>query len=231
MILITGDTHGFRDIDKLVKIPNEVLSSLSKKDYLIILGDVGLLWDDSVKSKELLHFFESQPYTTLYIDGNHENFNELYKCKEVKKFGDYVHKVGSNVYHLKRGCVYNICGKIIFTFGGAYSCDRDIRIPGKSWWSEEVPNRDEILQGKKALKAYNNKVHYILTHDCPCIVRRMININGDFMLDTPDKEFQSFLTDLNANTNFKHWYFGHYHLDMKVANKYTVMFNNILELR
>lgn len=41
------------------------------------------------------------------------------------------------IYHLMRGQVYNICNKSIFTFGGASSIDRNLRVDGVSWWKEE----------------------------------------------------------------------------------------------
>lgn len=230
MILITGDTHGFRDIKKIMD-SNIELDSLSKKDYLILLGDVGLLWDSSDKSKELLKFYESKAYNILYIDGNHENYSNLYKCKEVKKFGSYVHKVGRNIYHLKRGHIYNICGKRIYTFGGAYTCNRKDKILGKTWWEEEIPSSKEIALGKKILRDNNNKVHYILTHDCSSQIRRLINKYGPYDMNTPDKEFQSFLNYINNNITFKKWYFGHYHLDIDIDSKHTVKYNTISELR
>lgn len=35
--------------------------------------------------------------------------------------------------------MYDIEGKRIFVFGGAYSIDKAMRTPGKSWWPDEMP--------------------------------------------------------------------------------------------
>lgn len=48
MIFITGDTHGALEIDKVTVFFNEesAKQSLTKDDFLIILGDVGVCWDN-----------------------------------------------------------------------------------------------------------------------------------------------------------------------------------------
>lgn len=78
MIYVTGDTHGgsISDVDKFLRIDD---SELYKNDFIIIAGDFGFYWDDKISTneKKWLKFFDSQNYTTLFINGNHENFNRL----------------------------------------------------------------------------------------------------------------------------------------------------------
>lgn len=47
MIYVTGDTHANIDINKLStkKFPQQ--KTLTKKDYVIVCGDFGLVWDAS----------------------------------------------------------------------------------------------------------------------------------------------------------------------------------------
>lgn len=71
MIYITGDTHGPIDIHKLNKRYFDD-STLTKKDYLIICGDFGLVWDNSPEEKYWLDWLNEKNYTTLFVDGNHE---------------------------------------------------------------------------------------------------------------------------------------------------------------
>ena len=71
MIYITGDTHGPIDIHKLNKRYFDD-SALPKKDYLIICGDFGLVWDNSPEEKYWLDWLNDKNYTTLFVDGNHE---------------------------------------------------------------------------------------------------------------------------------------------------------------
>lgn len=68
------------------------------------------------------------------------------------------------IIHLMRGQVFEIYGKKIFTFGGAYSIDKYMRIPGFSWWPEEMPTDLEMEEGNRNLSMYNYEVDYILTH-------------------------------------------------------------------
>ena len=112
MIYLTGDLHGEIDISKLnsTRFP-EGHSILGKKDYVIILGDFGLVWNNSKEERYWRRWLESKPWTTLFIDGNHENFNMLYMYPVVDKFGGKVGKISDSIYHLRRGEIYTIDDK------------------------------------------------------------------------------------------------------------------------
>ena len=73
MIYITGDTHGEIDIGKLSSKNFPQGNSLTKDDYIIILGDFGFIWkNESDKTEEYwMKWFKNKPWTTLFIDGNH----------------------------------------------------------------------------------------------------------------------------------------------------------------
>ena len=86
-IYVTGDTHGYNDIDKLTSHRWPEGRKLTKDDILIIAGDFGLVFypygGDS--EKYWLDWLDECPWTTLFIDGNHENFDRLYNeypCEE-----------------------------------------------------------------------------------------------------------------------------------------------------
>lgn len=78
-IYITGDTHGDIDIFKLNKKEFKIQNHLTKSDYVIICGDFGLVFDlyESQRERDLLKWLNDRPWTTLFVDGNHENFNRL----------------------------------------------------------------------------------------------------------------------------------------------------------
>jgi len=80
-IILAGDTHGMTDMDKLTDYFEgfEGLGVYTEKDYLVILGDVGILWDGGTGDKKVRSTLESFPVTTLWIDGNHDNFDLLEK--------------------------------------------------------------------------------------------------------------------------------------------------------
>lgn len=227
---ITGDIHGWRDIAKIKKINTKELGLVSKSDYLIILGDTQFLWDNSKMANSLINYMNNKPYTTLFIDGNHENFDNLFKKPIVKKFGGYVRKVSNSIFYLQRGCIYNINKKTIYTFGGAVSIDAYNRVPGMNWWKEESPTESEIKSGRRRINKKDNHIDYILTHDCSKPTRVKMDTDNKFK-DTDDLLFQKHLLYLEDNVDFKHWYFGHYHLDKEIDEKHTVLYNNIIKLR
>ena len=141
-IFVTGDTHReFRKFNT-TRFPQQ--RYLGKEDYVIICGDFGLVWDiireerkpweekESIPLSEKkesrdeawwLDWLEALPFTVLFIDGNHENFDRLYKYLVEEWHGGKVQFIRSNVIHLMRGQVFDINGSTFFTMGGAASHD------------------------------------------------------------------------------------------------------------
>ncbi len=77
MIFVTGDVHGdwMRRLNTRAFFEQKELG-LTKDAYVLILGDFGI-WDNSKEEKHNLDWLESKPFTTLFIDGNHENYDIL----------------------------------------------------------------------------------------------------------------------------------------------------------
>ena len=227
IIYITGDTHQLTDTVKLVTHRFTEQSAMTKEDYLIILGDTGF----TCKTQDLnycLKYFNEKNFTTLFIDGNHEDFNRLNKLPIEEWNGGKVHKVTDSIIHLMRGQVFEIEGLKIFTMGGAYSIDKHLRKPGINWWKEELPNKTEMDEGLINLRKYNNKVDYILTHDAP---NKYLYFGYKYKIHTDDTEFKRYLEHIDNTVEFKHWYFSHHHIDRVIDDKHTVVFNNIIKLK
>ena len=70
-----------------------------------------------------LDWLNEKNSTTLFVDGNHENFTRLYNYPVEEWHGGKVHKIRDSVLHLMRGEIFEINDKKIFTFGGAKSHD------------------------------------------------------------------------------------------------------------
>lgn len=212
-IYITGDIHG--DITRFSElyIPNE--SELTEQDCIIVCGDFGLIWynKDDYKSYRIqqnnLDNLSARPYKILFCDGNHENFNEIYNYEAVEIYGGRAHKIRDNIYHLMRGEIYDIEGKKIFVMGGAYSIDKYMRQENISWWEQELPNDDEYKNAVANIKKANNKVDYIISHTAPSEIIKLMG----FYPDIHDAELTGFFDWLMYETDFKHWYFGHWHID------------------
>lgn len=227
MIFVTGDTHGLQDFNKLHIFAGEN-NKLTKNDYVIIAGDFGALWNENTLALNL-RAYSQLPFTILFVDGNHENFNLLNTYPVEQWHGGKVHKIKPDIIHLMRGQVFEIDGKSIFTFGGATSIDKFMRIEGLSWWREELPDDNDLSEAIKNLSRYKNNVDYVITHSC-----------GERALTYPPLKSRNFQTGIypenrmlsyfEDTVKFKHWYFGHYHLDGKLNDGMTVLYQNIIEL-
>ena len=115
MIYVTGDTHG--DFKRFSK--KNYGTILNENDIVIILGDMGLLWSKDKEFNYWCEFFKEKPWLTLFIDGNHENFNMLEEYPiEVWNGGNVRQIVKDKVLHLERGQVFTIENKTFFTMEG-----------------------------------------------------------------------------------------------------------------
>lgn len=236
-VFITGDTHGRLDIGKLLGM-NFDATGLNKDDYMIIVGDLGLVWDPpqdtgyyAQRNENTLDWLDAKPWTTLFIDGNHENHDLLNSYPVSEWHGGRVHFIRDSVIHLMRGEMFNIDGKSYFAMGGAQSIDRDSRIEGESWWAGELPNEMEMSHAIETLDSYGWSCDYVLTHDCPANVKFELGCRNGCMYQ-PDS-YSQWLQYLAENMSFSQWFFGHYHEDYAhIGNggKYTVLYNCIYDI-
>ncbi|MBE6827486.1 MAG: metallophosphoesterase [Ruminococcaceae bacterium] len=226
MIYITGDTHG----DQVRFIENNLGdSSWTENDFLIICGDFGYIFRNSPLENEFLDYLETKPYTICFCDGNHENFPAIFSYPEEIWHSGRIHRIRKNVIHLMRGQVFEIEGKKIFTMGGAYSLDRGSRIPGCSYWDEELPSDEEFREAAENLKKHDFNVDCIITHTAP---RKLIKKMGFYPIcyetqltdfHFQDAQLTGFLEWIMQTANYRHWYFGHFHLDDEIDSKHTAV--------
>ena len=225
MVILTGDVHGSFGVDKLTKrfFP---MKNLTKDDYVIVLGDFGFIWDvvPSRAEKYWLDFFESRPWTTLFIDGNHENFDRLKEYPVSLWHGGKVQKIGDSCIHLMRGQVFSLEGMTFFTFGGAESYDKGRRIEHISWWKDELPTYAQVDEALENLERAENKVDYVLTHTCP---RKYIY---EIFHSKPTDPTNKALSEFMHITDFKHWFFGHLHVDKELDDKFTAVYNEFFQV-
>ena len=132
-IYITGDTHSdFRRFRPYIFNEQLGFSGNPEDNYMIICGDFGGIWysKDYEETQEYLPEendrlvkLNSYPWTTLFVDGNHDNFDRLYSYPVDDWHGGKVHRIKPNIIHLMRGESYLIEDKRFFCFGGASSHD------------------------------------------------------------------------------------------------------------
>ncbi|MDE6104469.1 MAG: metallophosphoesterase [Clostridia bacterium] len=227
MIFVTGDTHGLENSDKL-RVFADKHPELNKNDYVIIAGDFGAVWSENTLTEELRYYTEL-PFTVLFVDGNHENFDMLDSYPVEIWNGGKVHKIKPDVIHLMRGQIFEIEGKSIFTFGGATSIDKFMRREGFSWWPQELPTFEELDEGIANLKKYGNKVDYIITHSCGqrALTYPQLRIAAGIKTACPESHLLSNFEDV---VEFKHWYFGHFHIDARLSDKYTALMHEVVKI-
>jgi predicted phosphodiesterase len=227
MIYVTGDTHGLKDFGKL---RSDALQSLNRDDYVIVCGDLGVVFHPS-ELQEMIDEYSTLDYTVLFVDGNHENFDLLEGYELEVWNGGYVHRISENIIHLIRGQVFNIQGLTFFTFGGGLSYDKDQRTEGLNWWPQEIPDDLEFAEGKRNLKGYDWNVDYVITHDCPLkMLEKVKGVSRKTMsYGVKKSELNTMLQFFADNAVFKRWFFGHYHVDW-TFDKYTCVFNDLIRL-
>lgn len=228
-IYITGDTHGSLGIKRLGTNDFPEQYALTKDDYVIIAGDFGLVFHNSERELFLRKWLESRSFTTLFLDGNHENFDLLDKYPVYVWNGGKVSYISDHVIHLKRGQVFEIDGKKIFTFGGGKSIDKHLRTPGITWWEREMPNTKEEKEGLNNLKLHNCSVDYIITHDCSERTFDELTKLG-IICGKYSTRLSHYLEEIEEKVDYTHWYFGHHHKDVVIDDRHTLIYQKILEL-
>ena len=226
-IFLSGDTHGELDLDKVPQFFDDLLcyDMVDRNDYLIILGDAGILWDDGAQDQYVQQTLRDLPVTTLWLDGNHENFDLIDQYPEDVWHGGRVQFIDEHIIHLMRGQVYDIGGKTFFVFGGGNSIDKGSRTPRVSWWPEEMPGYEEYEEGHRNLEKVGNRVDYILTHTCPeSIAHQLVTY-----LYSGEEQLQRYLDVIAESTEYEEWYFGHWHLDDDLG-RFHCLYDRVFEL-
>ena len=250
MIYVTGDTHAdFRRFN-MSNFPEQ--REMTRDDYMIICGDFGGIWDsggESSNEKYWLDWLENKPFTLLFVDGNHENFERLYSYPVKEWNSGRVHEIRPHILHMMRGQIFTIEGKKFFSFGGANSRDIEggilekddpdfkkkrsrlnreyipYRINHVSWWGQELSDEAEMQEGTDNLWAHNNTVDYIITHCCSTSTQRLLNNR----LYEADRE-TDYLEYIKNNVDYKIWFFGHYHDNIDINDKEKLLYEQIVRI-
>lgn len=227
-IFITGDTHCDYDWHKLNTTNFPEQKNLTKDDYVIITGDFGGVWGQDRTDKYIIKTYEKRHFTTLFVDGNHENHDALDQYPVEEWHGGKIHRISNTVIHLMRGQVYEIGGKTFFTMGGAQSTDKIYRKEGVSWWARELPSDEEYSEAISNLEKHDFKVNYIVTH---CAPEDYAYYYTDMDISRKLNKMTQFLSGLitEYNISFDGWYFGHYHEDID-SDKFHCLYQRIVEI-
>lgn len=252
MIFVTGDLHGAHEIHKLKRKAFPFGRRLAKEDFVVILGDFGLIWepkepavralwdqnpppDDTTEQERFwLGFLSEQPWTTLFIDGNHENFDRLLEYPVEDFHGGKAARIHDTVWYLRRGEIFELCNTTCFVMGGAASIDKQWREPGRTWWPQELPTPEDLENAHRNLSLHNDAVDLVFTHTCPRSIKEQLPLYGHLGnvgekrgFDDPTEDM---LEGLFASLRFDHWYFAHFHLDHAVNERFTSVFDHVVRV-
>ena len=252
-VWVTGDIHGNPSrlsTDNFYE--QKEFSGDKDENIVIILGDFGLVWqrEETSQEKYWLKWLEDKPFTTIFVDGNHENHQKLFTYPEKEWNGGMVHEIRPHVLHLMRGEVFTIEGKKLFTFGGASSHDikdgildyndenwRDkareldrvgrnmYRIKGLTWWKEELPTKEEMQHGLDVLKENNNTVDYILSHS-PSTSELYLMGRAFYKTDV----LTNYLEEIKATVDYKRHLFGHMHVNKAINDRDICLYEQIVRV-
>ena len=228
-LYFTGDTHGrmSRFFDHAFMRQLNDNSKLSPKtDIVAIAGDfgcvffnedAGLPYDDA---ESQLDKIETLPVTFVFVDGNHENFARLKRCRNIVKFGGQTGQIRKNVFWLKeRGHIYDLLGYKVLCFGGASSMDRKFRTENDTWWAGEFPSDKEYIKCIEEVRKENMKVDFMLTHNAPAeALDHMGMAYKTYWKYEPATKYISdplpyFFQFIAERVMFRRWFFGHWHED------------------
>lgn len=221
---ITGDIHG--DVTRLILFIQRM--KLNSGDKICILGDAGIFWRNDKKDTDyIIKYWDeySNGVELYFIDGNHENFNLL---NSLPVDENNMGIVSDKIHYLRRGCVYEINGKRILSCGGADSVDWHRRTEGLNWWKEETISQADID------RVPAGHYDYVFTHCCP---RSIFENNKVYLItlanidqDVVNHCSEDMLEKLMNKITFDHFYFGHYHVDRILNDKFRCLFNDFVEI-
>lgn len=184
---LIGDIHGDMDFHK--RVINE---AEEKGQHTLQVGDFGMGFGSVYNlNLELCESIDDIHTRHKFIRGNHDKPLE---CRNSPMYlGDY-------------GTFTVDTGKKVFYISGAYSIDKDWRIPGKNWWHDE--QLSESVFDECADLYFQVKPDIVITHDAPnCVLARMYAQRGNSFPSLTSKRLQDIL--------FSHapelWFFGHHH--------------------
>lgn len=220
MIYVTGDMHA-----DYSRFEERKIRKLKKNDILIICGDFGFIWDGSEKEEKILNSIGKKRFTTLFVDGNHENFDLLDKYEVTDWNGGKVQHISGNLYHLMRGQIYDLEGKKFFILGGGESEDKETRIEMGTWWPQEAPDINEMRKVVEKLDSIGRNVDYIITHEPPAHIKNLFDNSMRSLTG-----LNVFLDEISKQVKYKTWYFGNLHINRKITSRHQALFTDVVPL-
>lgn len=196
-MILVGDTHG--DTQAFGKLVGKVRNH-HPTESIYHLGDVGWGFVKIPKYDKDVHL----------LRGNHD---------DPAKAREHPNYIGEFGWHEDEDqSLFHVCG--------AYSIDKSMRVPFKSWWPEEELTPAQVDECVKLYEDDPRTPDILLSHDCPGSVAQEvlysthIGLSNAWRLDKLIPNRTRLLLDVLWTVKApKLWAFGHYHLPFdKVIN-------------
>lgn len=153
-IYVLGDVHGeFKLLAELLA----KLKSLHPEDDVIVLqcGDFGFWFYGD--QKDALTKAIPEGVEIFACPGNHENWDYL------DTFGYTPTQVVPGVWYMPFGTVLQLNNLNVLFVGKADSVDKDYRIPGYTWWPQEIPTFTDMDN----VDDVTVPIRLVISHTCP----------------------------------------------------------------
>lgn len=213
MIYFLADQHGGERVGELEKY----ISTASDGDLLIILGDIGIAFQDTEENRRFDELLLSSKKKIAFLDGNHENFRYIYSFPEEDFCGGRIHRLTDNLIHLERGYIYEIEGKSFFVFGG---CNSSGRWKERGLWqAEEAPTEEQLKRAYDNLERCGRRVDYVLMH-------KYENGRG-----TRTEELLELCKFIDDEVEYKQFYAGHWHEGSVIDERHTLVYDVLVPLK
>lgn len=225
MVYITGDTHGqFQRIELFCHA-----MQTTKADTMIVLGDAGFNYYGGPRDAKLKKKANAYPIRLFCIHGNHE-----IRPQNIPSYKETVFCGGRVLYEPEYpdllfaidGEVYELDGLRCIVIGGAYSVDKFYRLEkGYGWWPDEQPSPEIKTTVERKLESLEHKVDIVLSHTCPRKYEPVETFLGFIDQSTVDKSTEDWMDEIEASTDYRKWYCGHYHT-RKCIDRMQFMFED-----
>lgn len=223
-LFITGDVHRTVDIQKIIDFQDKMGGSLTKNDVLVVLGDWGAIWHGDERDAQILDWWDSCPWTTFVVPGNHDNHVAISKLPVREVFSSPAYVARETVFVAISGNIYDILGKKCLTVGGADSVDKAWRTKDEDWWEEETITEEIATVATNSLSTVYGQVDYYFTHTGGF---RVVSTLG--FKPTISDYWVSDISEKIYNKKCQH-FCGHYHVDKIVDSNHRIVYNDIIML-
>lgn len=222
MIYLTGDIHG--DPKRILHFCQK--KSITEKDIIIILGDVGANYYGGNKDVAIKCVLNNLGPVIFCIHGNHEIRPENISSYKQKKWHDgtvMFEEKFPNLLFAKDGEVFDLDGINYLVIGGAYSVDKYYRLKKNfGWWADEQPS--DAIKEYVEQQIAGHHIDIVLSHTCPFKYEPVEMFLPMIDQSVVDKSTECWLDKIEESIDYKAWFCGHWHTDKRI-DKIHFLFN------